>query len=93
MRLVAAGATCSDSMANSAVSTAVKPITGNITDREPAPQACAAVISLSWYSRPERQHDGEQQRDGNDERELLNRTEQDELEHDAARELALGRAL
>jgi hypothetical protein len=30
----------------------VKPITGNITDREPAPQACAAVISLSWYSRP-----------------------------------------
>ena len=93
MRPVAAGATCSESTANSAASTAVKPITGTNTDREPAPQACAAVISLSWYSRPSASTMASSSADGNDQREVLNRAEQDELEHHAARKLALGRAL
>jgi len=67
-------------------SSAVNPMTGIATVRMPAPQAWAAVISLSWYSRTERQDDGEQQAPRHDgARKFCTDSERDELEHDAAR--------
>jgi hypothetical protein len=41
----------------------------------------------------ERQHDAQQQADGQHQRNVLNRAEHDELEHHAARKLPLGGAL
>ena len=61
--------------------------------REPAPQACAAVISLSWYRRPSASTMPSSRPTGMTSGQVLHGAEQDELEHHAARVLALGRAL